>query len=102
MQPFSPDGEAERLAALFASDILDTPPEAAFDRIVQLAVQSLDVLAAAVSFVDGDRQWCKAVVGLPFCELPRQHSFCAHTLLAEDIFVVPDARRTRASQPTRS
>ncbi len=91
MQPFSPDGEAERLAALFASDILDTPPEAAFDRIVQLAVQSLDVLAAAVSFVDGDRQWCKAVVGLPFCELPRQHSFCAHTLLAEDIFVVPDA-----------
>ena len=88
-----PDHEAERLAALRACDILDTPPEVAFDRIVKLATQSLDVPVAAVSFVEDDRQWFKAAIGFPFCELPRQHSFCAHAILEEDVFVVPDATR---------
>ena len=88
-----PDHEAERLAALHACDILDTPPEVAFDRIVKLATQSLDVPVAAVSFVEDDRQWFKAAIGFPFCELPRQHSFCAHAILEEDVFVVPDATR---------
>ena len=93
MKTFSPDGEAERLAALRACEILDTPPEVAFDRIVKLATQSLDVPVAAVSFVDDDRQWFKAAIGSPFCECPRQHSFCAHAILEDDVFVVPDATR---------
>jgi len=41
--------------------------------------------------VDSDRQWIKARVGLDVSETPRDVSFCAHTILANDTMVVEDA-----------
>ena len=54
-----PANEKQRLAALRAYDILDTPPEEAFDRITELLALLLDTPVALVSFVDADRQWFK-------------------------------------------
>jgi len=87
-----PANDDERLAALHALLVLDTPPEARFDRIVEFAVQEFEVPIALISLVDGDRQWFKSRFGIVACELPRNTSFCGHAILGADVLVVPDAR----------
>jgi len=87
----SPVDEAQRLAALRAYDILDTPPEAAYDRIVRLAAQATQTPIALISLIDENRQWFKARLGLEVCETERKLAFCAHTILQSDVMVVTDA-----------
>lgn len=82
--------EAQRLQALRALLILDTPPEQRFERIVDFAVSEFDVPMAAISLVDADRQWFKAVRGLTVCETSRDVSFCGHAILRPDGLLVPD------------
>lgn len=86
--------EALRLETLRAYDVLDTAPEAAFDRLAELAADLFDAPIALVSLVEEDRQWFKARVGLEATETPRDVSFCAHTLGGGDwaTLVVEDAR----------
>jgi signal transduction histidine kinase len=85
--------ETQRLEALREYGILDTPPEAAFDRITSLAAELFEAPIAAVSLVDEDRQWFKSIVGLDAAQTPREHAFCAHTILDEEVMVVPDAEQ---------
>lgn len=85
-----PDNEAERLAALHALLILDTPPEQRFDKIVQFAATEFDVPIAMISLVDADRLWLKARTGVEICETGRDTSMCAHAILRPDIMVVPN------------
>lgn len=87
-----PDNDRERLAALRALLILDTPPEERFDRIVRFASEEFNVPTALVSLIDQDRQWFKARVGMDVCETARDISFCGHAIVQPDIFVIPDAR----------
>ncbi|WP_083469301.1 MBL fold metallo-hydrolase [Methylobacterium variabile] len=92
-----PAREAERLAALRALHLIDTPPDESFERIVSLAARALDVPFAAVSLIDGDRQWMKAARGFPERETPRDAALCAHAVAlaeregGEAPLVVPDA-----------
>ena len=48
--------EVQRLRALRALHILDTPPEERFDRITRLAAQLFDVPISVITMVDADRQ----------------------------------------------
>ena len=86
-----PPNEAERLAALREYHILDTPPEATFDDLVNLAVQNCGTPMAAVTFIDEHRQWLKAVKGMSRGETSRDVAFCAHTILQPGVMIVPDA-----------
>jgi PAS domain S-box-containing protein len=87
-----PFNEEERLRMLRRYSILDTPPEAAFDRLARLVGNLLNVPIALVSLVDSDRQWFKAAYGLTAQQTPRDVSFCAHAiLLDDDVFEVPNA-----------
>ena len=86
-----PDGEAERLAALLAYGILDTPPEAGFEHITSMATRLFNVPIATVTLVDANRQWFKSVRGLDVLEGPREFSFCARAMWGDDVMVVPDA-----------
>ncbi|MBT9524843.1 MAG: response regulator [Rhizobacter sp.] len=91
-----PADESHRLATLHAAGILDTAPEESFNTIAQCAAQLTGCAIAAVSLVDADREWFKAVYGwddLPVREIPRAISFCNHALLADGMFEVPDATR---------
>ncbi|MET0209459.1 MAG: GAF domain-containing protein [Burkholderiaceae bacterium] len=91
LTPTLPADEPERLAALRELLLLDTPPEARFDRIVQFAAAEFDVPIALLSLVDAERQWFKAKVGLDVCETSREVSFCAHAISREGLFVIEDA-----------
>jgi GAF domain-containing protein len=85
-----PSDEAERLAALRALLILDTPPEERFDRLTAFAAEEFDMPIVLLSLIDAERQWFKARVGLDVCETARGISFCAHAILQDDTLVVPD------------
>jgi PAS domain S-box-containing protein len=82
--------EAERLDALRNYQILDTPTEAAFERLTRLAARLFQVPIALVSFVDAERLWAKSCFGLNLLQIERTQSFCAYTILADQVFVVPD------------
>ncbi len=58
------DDDARRLAILRRYEILDTPPEAAFDRITALAASLFSAPMSIISFLDGDRLWFKSHHGL--------------------------------------
>jgi PAS domain S-box-containing protein len=85
------DSEGQRLAALAAYGVLDTPPEPAFDDIARIAARLFDTPIALVSLVDAQRQWFKARVGLDVAETPREIAFCNVALAAREVLVVPDA-----------
>ena len=91
--PRVPANEDARLCSLHRYSILDTPPEAAFERIARLAGCFLKTPVAIVSFVDENRQWFKSVCGLNLRETPRQISFCSHAIESDGVMVVPDAAR---------
>ncbi|HVE77348.1 MAG TPA: hypothetical protein VNA89_00675, partial [Gemmatimonadaceae bacterium] len=78
-------GDAGRLAALHATALLDSPAEAAFDRLTRLAARLLRAPLALVTLVDAERQFFKSCVGLPqpwaaARETPLSHSFCQHAV----------------------
>ena len=54
----------DRLKSLYRYGILDTPKEDEFEKLVRLVCEVFDVPIAAISFVDRERQWFKAEVGL--------------------------------------
>ncbi|MFC3220662.1 diguanylate cyclase [Tianweitania populi] len=79
-----------RLAALQSYDILDTPREEAFDRVVRLVRNIFDVPIAFISMIAADRQWTKACIGLPDNNLDRKVTFCRLVLQSGEPVVIPD------------
>ncbi len=88
-----PVDELARLATLKKYDILDTEPDIALDAVVQLAAYICQTPIAAISLVDENRQWFKAITGLNAKETPRDVAFCAHAILGNETMVVPDATK---------
>ncbi len=91
--PPMPADEADRLAALDELAILDTEPEPEFDRLAQLATIICQTPIGAITFLDGQRQWFKARVGVDVTAIPRSVAFCAHTIAEPDrLLEVQDAQ----------
>jgi diguanylate cyclase (GGDEF)-like protein len=93
MQPAPlPKNEAERLKALEDYNVLDTPPEQAFDDLTALAAYICQTPIALISLIDTNRQWFKSKIGIEATETPRKWAFCSHTILKpNNILVVPNA-----------
>ncbi|MDP2182773.1 MAG: PAS domain-containing protein [Actinomycetota bacterium] len=85
--------ETLRLGVLHDQAVLDTPPEARFDRITAMAAAHFRVPIALVSLVDTDRQWFKSCIGLEVRETERGWAFCDHAIQlgAHKVLVVEDA-----------
>lgn len=88
-----PDDEDYRLHVLSSLNILDTPAEAEFDALVQIAQQMLNCPIVIVSLIDAERQWFKARCGLDVSETAREHAFCDHAIRQERPLIIHDARR---------
>jgi sigma-B regulation protein RsbU (phosphoserine phosphatase) len=88
-----PENEAERMAAVRRYDVLDTPPDGAFDRITALAAKHFDVPISIVSIVDTDRIWFKSHHGIDVPEIDRDPGLCASAILGDGAWIVEDAQR---------
>lgn len=86
----APQNEAARLEALKALRVLDTPPERVFDDLTRLTSYICGTPIAFIGFVDAERLWFKSRIGWDVPEVPRDMSFCAHTILQSDVLVVSD------------
>jgi diguanylate cyclase (GGDEF)-like protein len=91
--PAIPQNEAQRLASLRESGILDTGERARFDRLTRLARRAFNVPMALVSLVDEESLVFKSCNGLRYATMSRTLSFCGHVILSETPLVVPDARQ---------
>jgi diguanylate cyclase (GGDEF)-like protein len=90
MQTDTDLAEDARLSALAKYDILDTPPEEAFDRITRLTTRIFNVPMSTVTFLDGHRQWFKAREGMEACETEKAPAFCNLVVQRDDPLVVND------------
>lgn len=80
------------MAAVARYEILDTPPDGAFDRITAMAARRFDVPISIISIVDHDRIWFKSHHGVDVKQIGRDAGLCASAILASDPHVLLDAR----------
>lgn len=60
------------------------------ERISRVAAAALKMPITHVSFLDGDRQWVRAAVGIDPVEVPIADGFCIHAIEAGEMLVVED------------
>ncbi|MGO7206096.1 diguanylate cyclase, partial [Rhizobium ruizarguesonis] len=91
--------ENDRLAALQQLDLLDTPRDEGFERIVRLIKEIFSIDIGIVSLIDAHRQWYTACSGLSADEVSREDTFCRYVVDCERPVVVQDATKdSRFSQ----
>lgn len=83
--------EARRLAVIQRYQILDTPPDGAFDRVTAIAARLFQVPIALVTIVDHNRIWFKSRYGLEIPQIEREPGLCASAILRNDIYTITDA-----------
>lgn len=84
--------EQQRLKDLRRYQILDTPPDGAFDKIVMLASKVFNVPIALITLVDEDRIWFKSKYGLESVDqISRDPGLCASAIMSDDVYLVEDA-----------
>ena len=90
MQLPLPQNESSRLESLRSFRVLGTSCEQVFDDIALLAALICDTPVAVIAFIDEQRVWFKAKIGLELDEIPRDGSFCTYAILQSDLLIVPD------------
>jgi PAS domain S-box-containing protein len=83
--------EAERVKSLLEYEVLDTPPDAAYDEIVRVAAQVTGAPYAYLGFLDAHRLWFKSRFGFQGSEIPRLASACQYTILEPEPLLIADA-----------
>jgi two-component sensor histidine kinase len=86
------DYEGRRLDAVRRYDILDSPPDGAFDRITAVAARLLSTPISIISLVDHDRIWFKSHHGLEVTQIGRASGLCASAIMQLDPWVLTDAK----------
>ncbi len=84
--------EPKRLRCLRDHQILETPHEVCFDRLVEVTSSILDMPIVMLGFLDERRLWLKACVGLEAEEIPRAVALCTHVVEARQSLFVEDVR----------
>jgi signal transduction histidine kinase/CheY-like chemotaxis protein len=92
-QQLTPNQESERLRALRRYEILDTPPDGAFESITSIAAKLLKVPISIVSLVDSDRIWFKSHHGLEVQQIDRTPGLCASAILSNEVYTITDASK---------
>lgn len=90
--------DADRLASLRETGLLDSPVEAVYDRITRAAADALDAPFSTVSLIDADRQFFKSTVGMGDMSIPENRettldqSICQYAVADRTPLVLEDAR----------
>ncbi len=79
------------MVAVRRYDILDIPPDGAFDRVTALAARRFNVPITIVSIADNDRIRFKSHHGLPVEQIGRDPGLCASAILTSEPHVLEDA-----------
>jgi GAF domain-containing protein len=95
--PESVVADPERLRALYATGLLDSPRERVYDRIADMAAEALAVPGAAISLVDRDRQFFVSMHGSATespeeRQTPIDRSVCQYAVASGQPLVITDAR----------
>lgn len=88
--PAIPANESERLHALRESGLLESNHHQPYDRISRLAKRLFNVPISTVNLIDERSQVAISTEGTMAAGLPRNISFCGHTILDNVPLVVPD------------
>ncbi len=86
-----PFNESQRLLRITELCVLENTADEVFDEIVAMTAEFFETPIALISIVDEHRQWFRARIGLAAQETPRDVSFCAYTILSDELFEVTDA-----------
>lgn len=88
-----PANDAERVQRLHEYHILDTPHATGpFKHVASLASFIFKVPIALISFVDADRVWFKANIGMEeVTEVDRGMSLCSLSILQDEVTLFEDA-----------
>ena len=89
--------DPDRLLSLYATGLLDSPAEDAYNRITQAAADALGAPSAELSLVDVDRQFLKSAIGTRDAsaktrQRPLDHSFCKYVVARGSVKSGPDPR----------
>ncbi len=89
--------DPDRLRALYATGLLDSPQEEIYDRITRAAADALDAPHALVSLVDVDRQFFKSAAGMELRtpeerQTPLERSLCQYAVANGEALLLEDAR----------
>ena len=87
-----PADEEQRLQVLESLAVCDLASMPELDRITRLAARHFRVPIAMVNLVAAELQWTRSAHGEVLQTLPRDVSFCTHTILRDEPFVIQDAR----------
>lgn len=90
-EALSPAEEQRRLRALHRLEILDTPPEERFDRLIRLVARHFDMPIVLLSLVDEHRCFFKSRLGLAADNTARENTFCDRALRTAGALIVEDA-----------
>lgn len=90
-QALSPDFEVRRLTAVRRYEMLDTPPDGAFDRVTAIAADLFSVPISIISLVDEDRIWFKSHHGLDVQQIDRGPGLCASAIMQAEPWVLTNA-----------
>ncbi|MES3016405.1 MAG: ATP-binding protein [Bacteroidota bacterium] len=87
-----PDNDAERINALRRYQILDTPPENAFDNVARLCTQIFNVPISLISLVDREEVYFKANIGMGKARVTQRGvSLCSLAVLKQEVTVFENA-----------
>ncbi len=90
------ENEIERLKALESYQIVDSLPEIEYDDITKIASIICDTPIATIAFIDADKQFVKAKIGVDLTDTPRAIAFCAHTIVEPNKFlIINDSRKDK-------
>jgi EAL domain-containing protein (putative c-di-GMP-specific phosphodiesterase class I) len=82
--------EAQRLAVLASTGVLDTPPEPGYDAITRLAADYFQVDGACIGFADASRFWIKSSWGQHLHELLRRDHVFDLVLARDGPVIIPN------------
>lgn len=98
-----PSNDAERVAALEATGILDGHIREEFDDLAKRAADVFDVKFAVISAIDSDREFIigqsmdlpgsRTTDGTDMITMPRSEAVCDHVVSKEEAMIIPDTER---------